>query len=131
MSIGANIKKIRYKNDYSQETLADLLGVSQGTLSNIESDKSSPDFDLLQKIASSLNVSIVDLLDNTKIILNEVENNHGVVQNSGTVNLISEKLIEQYEIRLSEKDKIIANLRTKVRLIFICGCVAELRSITG
>ncbi len=55
---GKNIKIERIKNDYSQEQLAELLGVSPRTISLIENGLQHPKFFLVAKIAEVLNVDI-------------------------------------------------------------------------
>ncbi|ESU31519.1 hypothetical protein G3A_16250 [Bacillus sp. 17376] len=42
ISIGERIKMIRKENFYTQADFANLLGISQGTLSDIEKDKCYP-----------------------------------------------------------------------------------------
>ncbi|MDE7078730.1 MAG: helix-turn-helix domain-containing protein [Clostridia bacterium] len=46
----------------SQTTLASILGVNQRTISNWERGNRSPDFDMLMKIAETLDVSTDYLL---------------------------------------------------------------------
>lgn len=43
MTIGEKIVELRKKNNYTQEKLADNLKVSRQTISNWESDITSPD----------------------------------------------------------------------------------------
>jgi len=114
MSIGSNIKKFRNKKGLSQELLAELLHVSQATLSNIESDKSVPDVILLQQIANALDTNINDLLDSKAIIVN---NNHqtGGVGYAEVVNQLSEKIIELYEKQLQEKEQLIHELKAQLK----------------
>lgn len=114
MSIGNNIKKFRNKKGLSQELLAEMLHVSQATLSNIESDKSVPDVILLQQIADALDTNINDLLDSKAIIVN---NNHqtGGVGYAEVVNQLSEKLIELYEKQLQEKEQLILELKAQLK----------------
>lgn len=89
----------------SQEDLAFRLDVAQTTISSIESDKSIPNSILLHKIAQELDVDINEILDEGKTNINTVERNEGVINvdtNIGTLNMLSEKLIEQYEERIKE-----------------------------
>jgi transcriptional regulator with XRE-family HTH domain len=68
-SIGYNIKKLREEKGLKQSTLASQLSVSVQTLSAIENGKKDLKLSQVEKIASCLNVSIVDLLEygNNKI----------------------------------------------------------------
>ena len=55
---GKTIKIERIKNDYSQEELADKVGVSTRTISLIESGLQHPKFFLVVKISKILNFDI-------------------------------------------------------------------------
>lgn len=105
MSIGSKVRKYREAKGFSQDDLAFRLDVAQTTISSIESDKSIPNSILLNKIAQELEVNINDILDDSKTNISNVEKNEGVINvdaNIGTINMLSEKLIEQYEERLKE-----------------------------
>lgn len=56
VGLGRRIKRIRESKNFTQEYLAELVGIEQATLSNIERGKSYPTVDTLQKIADSLSV---------------------------------------------------------------------------
>jgi len=56
------LKAERESNGWTQEQFAELLGVSNGTVSGYERNYREPDFDTLIKIAKQLNVSIDYLL---------------------------------------------------------------------
>lgn len=56
------IKELRRIKGYSQAQLADMLGVSQATLSGWELDKWNPDMNMIYKIAKLFNVSMGYLL---------------------------------------------------------------------
>ncbi|MGN1122721.1 MAG: helix-turn-helix transcriptional regulator [Eubacterium sp.] len=57
-----NVKKLRKKQDLTQEGLADLIGVSFQTVSKWERGESNPDIALLPVIADVFNTTIDDLL---------------------------------------------------------------------
>ncbi len=103
MSIGHNIKDKRLKKGLSQEQLANEVYISQATLSNIEKGKSIPDILLLQHFAEALECSFEDLLENESVVVNN-NNQQGGIGYAQVVNQLSEKLIEQYEARILEKD---------------------------
>ena len=50
-TLGKNIRYYRYKNEYSQQTLAELLDISVTYMSDIECGKSNVSLDLIEKIA--------------------------------------------------------------------------------
>jgi len=61
-SIGSNVKQFRIEKGLSQEELAEKLFVTRQTVSNYEIGKSNPDIDMLQKIATALEVELTWLL---------------------------------------------------------------------
>ena len=56
------LRETRAQMELSQSQLATMLGVSQNTVSNWERGNRSPDFDMLMKIAETLDVSTDYLL---------------------------------------------------------------------
>lgn len=64
MTIGDKIIELRKKYNYTQERLANLVGVSRQTLSNWEGNITSPDLKQAQVIAKLFKVSLDDLVDN-------------------------------------------------------------------
>ncbi len=68
---------------------------------------------MLEKIADTYEISIADLLIDDNIVLSKGQKG-GTSNNALIINQLSEKLIEQYEIRLKEKDEIIADLRLRL-----------------
>ena len=58
MSIGEQLAKIRKEKCCTQKELADLLNVSQQTISNIERDQRAPDIELLKGFADVYGISI-------------------------------------------------------------------------
>lgn len=63
---GENLNKFRKKFKLSQTELGRLVGVSNETVSKWENGKSKPSFGLINRISSSLNVEISDLLNEEK-----------------------------------------------------------------
>ena len=53
-----NIRRLRKDKGYSQETLAEALGVFRQTVSKWEKGLSVPDADLLEKMAELLEVDV-------------------------------------------------------------------------
>ncbi|MCG2792712.1 MAG: helix-turn-helix domain-containing protein [Weeksellaceae bacterium] len=116
MSIGSKVKKHRESKGWSQEDLAYRLNVAQTTISSIESDKSVPNSILLNNIAKELEVDIRDLLEDSKTQINNIEKNEGVISfDFSTINMLSEKVIEQYEKRCVQYEAIIKNLEEQLQ----------------
>lgn len=62
--LSENLKKIRKDNNFSQEDLAEKLGVSRQAISKWESDLAYPEMDKIIQIAKMFNLNIDDLLKN-------------------------------------------------------------------
>lgn len=63
MKIGSKIKQLRCKASFTQEKLAELLGLSAQAVSKWENDVSMPDISLLPEIAEVFGISLDDLFD--------------------------------------------------------------------
>lgn len=64
MVIGKKITELRKKYNYTQEQLAEKIGVTRQTLSNWESNITSPDLNQASLLCNELKININDLLDN-------------------------------------------------------------------
>ncbi|HBQ63801.1 MAG TPA: XRE family transcriptional regulator [Clostridiales bacterium] len=65
---GNTIKTLREKKGYTQRQLAEVLAVSDKTISKWETQKGLPDISLLEPLARSLGVSVAELLSGECII---------------------------------------------------------------
>ena len=59
---GTTIKKLREKQKMTQLELADIIGVSDKTVSKWETGKGLPDISLIEPLANALNISIIELI---------------------------------------------------------------------
>lgn len=71
--LGIKIRSIRRAKGYTQEKLAELVGIEPPSLSYIETGKFSPSVETLQKLADVLNVGVwefyyFDTLSNGQMI---------------------------------------------------------------
>lgn len=74
MNIGSKIKELRKSNKLTQEQLAEYLNVSPQAVSKWETGMSSPDIDMIPKIASFFTVTIDELMDyDRQKIIDEVD----------------------------------------------------------
>nr|WP_262494084.1 helix-turn-helix transcriptional regulator [Moheibacter sediminis] len=96
MGVGIKIKRLREERKISQPELAELLNISQSTLSNIESEASKKiDFLLMDKVCKIFDKDFEYFVDE-KTINNVDKNEGGVVGiNHGTINNFPENIIEQ------------------------------------
>lgn len=65
---GSLIKSIREKKGLTQNQLAQMLIVSEKTISKWETGKGLPDISLIEPLSKALNVSIIELFNGEKII---------------------------------------------------------------
>src|SRR5690606_29346332 len=93
-------------------SLAEELGISETTYRRYERNESTPDLEILQKIANFYQMDIVELLSDDKYVFNQ-HNKKG--DNNGLViNQLSEKLIQQYEERIRELKEINTDLKQTI-----------------
>lgn len=57
-----NLKWYRFKNNYTQEQLAELCNLTPKYISSLERGKFSPSLSKLQKIAEALNIDAYELI---------------------------------------------------------------------
>ena len=66
MTVGNNIKKYREANGYTRKEFAKLIGRTYNTLRCYECDISTPSSYALLKMATVLDISILDILKGTR-----------------------------------------------------------------
>jgi len=64
MSLGEKLTELRKKQNITQETLSEKLGITRQTLSNWEKNITTPDIIQAKNIAHHFKISLDDLLDN-------------------------------------------------------------------
>ncbi|MEY4926915.1 MAG: hypothetical protein RI894_1351 [Bacteroidota bacterium] len=62
MTIGAKIRNMRTLKNYSQDNMAEMLGISLNAYSKIEREETNVQYARLEQIAEVLKVSILELL---------------------------------------------------------------------
>ncbi len=85
MSLGSNLSKFRKKIGFSQEVIAEKLGVSRQTVSKWELDAILPNIEQVKKLAFLYEVDLATLVDDDEI-MNEIK---AVMRNT------TEKNVEQ------------------------------------
>jgi transcriptional regulator with XRE-family HTH domain len=109
MTIGNNIKTVRELQNYTQDYVAEKLGITQSAYSKIERDEVDITFSKLQKICEVLSVSLADIinLEAKNIIANNKFDNNSAVWNHITNYSIDAKLEDLYREHIELlKDKI-------------------------
>ena len=88
MVVGDKITELRKKYNYTQEFLAEKIGVTRQTVSNWESNITSPDLNQASLLCDLLKVSINDLIDknleidvkdNSDCVLNKLIGNNVII----------------------------------------------------
>lgn len=89
--LGARIQEIRKKSGMKQSQMAEIIGIDSKHLSKIECGYSYPSFDLLDKIASVLNVDLCEILS-----LDHLKNKEELLKEIGS--LLKNQDIEKVKI---------------------------------
>lgn len=110
-SIGSKLKQLRKQKGLSQEQVSDYLNVSQSAYARIENGESHSWSVHIDKLCEVFEIKPEELFKDDKVIINNHQ--QGGVGYAETINQLSEKLVEQYELRLKEKDEIIKELKAK------------------
>ncbi len=114
-TVGAKIRHLRKTRGYSQEEVAEKLNISQSAYARIENGESQSWASHIEQLSTIFGVKPKSFLSKQKEGTS-VKKQKGKLQLRDTIIALDEvyqKLIEQYEKRLQEKDELIALLKTK------------------
>lgn len=114
MKVGSRIKGLRIEKGFSTDLMAEKLGISEQTYRKYESDKNSLDLNQLEKIALTLGKNFIDLLPENILFTNNDQKGGIALAYQSTIHQQSEKLIEQFEKRIIDKDEIIKDLKETI-----------------
>jgi transcriptional regulator with XRE-family HTH domain len=106
-------KKLRKKHNLSQEQVVETLHITQSTYARIEKGETNSWASYTAPLCKLYHIEPQDLLKQDSIIVNQNQKG-GNSNNAYIINQLSEKLVKQYEIRLDEKDVIIAELKQEL-----------------
>ena len=108
-TIGFRLCELRKLKNWSQEQTAEYLFISRSAYQRIESGVGFSWANNLEKICEVFEIQPEELLKQDTFIINHNQpDGNGYVE---IINQLSDKLIEQYEQRLKEKDELIALLK--------------------
>ena len=117
-NVGINIRKLREKKGFSQEYVAQELGINQSTYGKIERENTKISIDRLMKISEILNEDIINLLDlNPKNTFHQTNqgNAYSYVENINNENAeLLKELKEVYEKLIKSKDEQIELLKSLI-----------------
>ena len=108
MSVGTKIRRLRLQNKWSQEELAHKLNVAQTSVSNFESNKTIPDFLVMQKVCEVFEVGFEYFIEENSTNNNvEKAKNCNIGCNTGIINTMPEGILENMLKRIELLEKII------------------------
>lgn len=110
-TIGLKLFELRKQKSWSQEQTADYLYISRSAYQRIETGEGFSWAKNLEKICEVFEIQPEEFLKQDTLVINH--NQKGGVGYVQIVNQLSDKLIEQFEQRLKEKDELIALLKQK------------------
>lgn len=113
IEIANRLYEYRKKFGYSQEELAEKLGVSRQAISKWERSESSPDTDNLIALSKLYNVTLDELLNGGNIEIN----NTNVSKNEPVDSFVDED--EEVENKISTKEKRIIGLITGLSFLLV------------
>jgi transcriptional regulator with XRE-family HTH domain len=114
LKISSRIFHIREERRLSQNEMAELLGVSPSTYSRIERGETAISFEDLPKYASSLGISVQDLLPDTLSITNNSTNHQGGMVFGNIINYYSQdESTKQLELKILALEQEIKQLKDK------------------
>lgn len=94
--LGSRIKALRTARNYTQEQVADRLGISRQKYARIEKGLNSITLVLLTKIAETLDVTVSDI---TRVLDEEP----AIAYRSGTEGVSSEKIFDMLDLFYANK----------------------------
>jgi len=119
-TIGENIRKFRELRGYSQDYMAHKMSLTQSAYAKIEKENTKLTVERLQLISEILEVDIANLISAGKQnIFNQYNNQTalGYIENytQQENQVLKDKLIEQYEARLKEKEDELQKLKATLK----------------
>jgi transcriptional regulator with XRE-family HTH domain len=110
-TIGSKLLELRKQKNWSQEQTTDYLSISRSVYQRIETGEGYSWASNLEKICSVFEIKPEELVKQDHLIINNnQQGGGGYIQ---IVNQLSDKLIEQFETRIKEKDALIAKLQER------------------
>lgn len=114
---GEKIKELREQKRMSQEIMAEKLHITQSAYSKYESNQVQVSVDMLLRIAEALEVSPMDIINNSgkQINFQNESQNHGTVINA--VEAFNHNSKELFDTALQAKDQVIISLQEQVKML--------------
>lgn len=109
------IRELRKQNDWTQEQMAEKLGITRNGYAKIERGESMPNLERLNEIATLFGIEITELLDNKNFICQIIDNNSNTINYNSNQNLVAE--IEKLQLSLSYKDELLSQKDKEIELL--------------
>ncbi|URN95401.1 MAG: XRE family transcriptional regulator [Candidatus Pristimantibacillus lignocellulolyticus] len=100
MDIGSTIRAIRKRKNMTITQICEATGLSQGFMSQVETNKTSPSISTLESIANTLNVPLAYLLLKNEDRMNIVRKDNRMITSSGSDNLRVEHLSSTKKVKM-------------------------------
>ncbi len=111
MKIGQKIKVLREMKNFTQEYMADRLGVAQSAYSKLEKEDTDISLSKLEKISEIFNISVEDLLKiNENVVFNNFNSTN--IQQASCFITTNEK--ELYDKNIATLEKHIVTLEKEI-----------------
>ncbi|WP_227431156.1 helix-turn-helix domain-containing protein [Psychrobacter sp. I-STPA6b] len=123
MTVQETIRQLREQKNWSQEDMAERMGMSKNGYAKIERGESNLGVKRLQQIADILGISAGDLLENKNLICLISENSmyssnyYGDAQALSVENEKLKLMLEHKEEIITQKDSEINTLRALVKVL--------------
>lgn len=115
MSVHEKIRLVRQAKGFTQEEIAEKLGMSPNAYGDIERGDSDPKLSKLQKIAETLEMNLSELLDLTdRTVLNINFNKKDKGDNKYNVYMSSNSELEKQKLICEFKDKELDMYKQKI-----------------
>lgn len=111
--LGSKLYHLRRNKDFSQEYMAEKLGVTQSTYSRWEAGEVLPKLDVLKRMAEVLEISEQQLLSPEAFFLTQHNNTgSGYIVNNHVPGEVVQKFMDQMEERFKQYDERFKGLET-------------------
>ena len=107
-SIANRLRKLRQSKDYSQQNMADELGISKSAYSKIETGSTDPSIKRMQAIAKILDVEVVYFFQEQQLTTSKVE------ESKQPIGFATKSDIEELTISINKMKQEIAALKANL-----------------